>query len=305
MTDITLPDGTNAVQSSDHQPLRIRNPGEVIRNTDDGQSIPNHDVKMFGFVIPFRGDEVACGPFYNYARLTSWSHISDEILEAYEKTFHAPTPLPPGTIVNVRYGNPMLRCGIARAGRINSFGWQDPPLPKNGSFGRGIRAFIYAFVLQSITGWSGFAIAFNTPTVGLGCRSLSYLIYNLASVVTCLLLIASACLFDSWSRQTRVDQPMSKLIAATAFTLRFLGRFLGTANAAFFLLACFLQFLGVWRNCFCQSSYLGLKSSAYISFLSPEKLAVEASVTWGTAAAATAVAIMISSVYFQVNRKPA
>jgi hypothetical protein len=43
---------------------------------------------------------------------------------------------------------------------------------------------------------------------------------------------------------------------------------IGAANAGLIFVGCVFQFLGVYENCWCQSSEIGLGNNAYIYFFS-------------------------------------
>jgi hypothetical protein len=178
---------------------------------------------------------------------------------------------------------------------------------------RAINAFLAAFFIQSITGYFAFMIAFTTPTVGLGCRSTLYLIYNLGSTLVCLILIAASYCFDCYSwelerleiegkRITGLDF-QTKAWGAAAIVLRFIGKAIGLFNCLLILTTCVLQFMGVYQNCFCDSSYIGLGSKAYLTLEAVGDLKTQAEIYWGIGAGVTVlVVIVVCFGYFEGSR---
>jgi hypothetical protein len=164
-------------------------------------------LSFFWFHISVTGDELACGPFYNFARRGTWSRLSLTVVKAYSNSVHPNGGNQPA----------LVRWEMPTSGHMRSFGWKAPPLPENsqpaqsrrqntaavsgvnrqtaganapevveaieldeavqmtgpsknnGSSGRAVSVFVYAVLVQGFTGFSGFMIAYNTPTIGLGC----------------------------------------------------------------------------------------------------------------------------------------
>jgi hypothetical protein len=302
LESIRLPNGSTANPQYDSPPLSIRTPSGYVNK--------KHPT-ILG--IPVCGDELKCGPFYNYARCGTWSHVSQIVIGAYSATFSTrPIRVPASAvtgapILDAQFTPTLRRCGLRNRETLSSFGWLDPTVAGNGSSARAARAFCYAFVLHGTAGWSAFMIAYNTPTVGLGCRSLVYMIYVVTSIFSCLLLIISSVCFDHWSWRSEKGIHGGTvnlgLAMGTLFT-RFLGKTLALLNALLVLTSCVLQFLGVYNSCRCKSSQFGLHERAYIVFLSQEELAEHAIVYWGTAAAITMFSVgFVCFGYFEPSRR--
>lgn len=125
-------------------------------------------------------------------------------------------------------------------------------------------ALALAISLQGITGWSAFMIAYSTPTIGIGCRSLIYLIYNVLSTTCCVLfLVASSC-SDRFSYQVdkynnrnddgvrnhepqKQDQEPSRRLAFWASAFLLSGKILAVLNTIMIVTSCIIQFLGFIR----------------------------------------------------------
>jgi len=175
-------------------------------------------------------------------------------------------------------------------------------------------AFIYAFLLQSVTGYTAMMIAFLTPTIGLGCRSLVYLLYNVLSTFSCLLFIAASYCFDRWSAHVEPSENRgisaqeylslrTKILGVSAVTLRVAGRLLAVLNTCILVTGCLLQFTGVYECCYCNSSYIGLRSKGFISLLSPSELQDEAKTSWGVGAGLSIGSVIFTCVgYFETSK---
>ena len=123
----------------------------------------------------------------------------------------------------------------------------------------------HLFVTQQI--FLAFVIAFNTPTIGLGCRSMLYLLYFLISGIT-----SSIQIFcqepPPWTR--RITIPTNAL------------------NTLLLLSIMMLQTTGGLNNCFCKTSQLGTASfGGYMDLQNAQyyKEAFHVVRTWGPAAA--------------------
>lgn len=154
------------------------------------------------------GDEYRLGSFYNYARIGTWSYLAGNVMRAYREVqeihrrVHPAIPTEGQNIPNV----PQREVGILDKDKKkisnilgeHRFGFMKKD--QNECLSRAIKAFIFAFILQGVSGWSAFLIAWATPNTGLGCHALSILLYNIFSLVSCFLLITAAYLSDwrSW-----------------------------------------------------------------------------------------------------------
>jgi len=162
---------------------------------------------------------------------------------------------------------------------------------------RKAKAFFMAFVIQSIFGWSAFMIDYTTPTIGIGCRAFYCMVYSLTSTFSCLLLTVASQFSDSWLSQfdwslrnqgteeyegweNPHETKFSDTRGVMAVCCRVLGKTLAILNALFIVVACFLEFAGVYESCFCKSCYFGLRGRAFVSFLSTEQSAHIARPFW-------------------------
>lgn len=127
-------------------------------------------------------------------------------------------------------------------------------------------ASISALILQCGTTAAAVIIVVFTPTVGLGCRSLGYLIYGGTAILILILTIIST-IFARIS-ETRVGKSttfsVKGLTAFTAIALRRITLFLAFANAAGLIVLSSFQFSHFLDNCYCNASVTGRGVDSYI-----------------------------------------
>ena len=129
-------------------------------------------------------------------------------------------------------------------------------------------ASIFAIVLQCGTTAAATIITVFTPTVGLGCRSLGYIIYGGITLLILFLTIIST-LFARVS-ETRVGRStvfsIKGFTAFIAIALRRIALLLAFINATgLIVLSCF-QFSNFLDNCYCNASVIGRGPNSYIVF---------------------------------------
>lgn len=132
------------------------------------------------------GDKHHLGPFYNYARRRTWSNFASNILMAFRDVQ-----------TNRDQGakqSEVRNSALTMLRHRDLFAWMDTG--DSQCFSRAMNAFLCAFILQAFTGWSAFMIAYKTPTVGMGCRGFAFLMYNILSLLACVLLISASYFSD-------------------------------------------------------------------------------------------------------------
>jgi hypothetical protein len=118
-------------------------------------------------------------------------------------------------------------------------------------------AFLFALILQWGTAGAAIIILWFTPTVGLGCRSFTFLLYAVASTVAWFFLVTSSFLAHFLSRRHPVFPTFFSIIKGLLY---WAGNILAVLNAVGIIVASILQFSNVYENCYCNSSVLGLKA---------------------------------------------
>lgn len=245
---------------------------------------------------PVNGDEQLLGPFYNYARVATWSYLAKKIVISYQAVQNNQEP---GTeLVTIR------KAALDSIKGWKRFGWMNED-EGSGCLSRARKAFLCAFILQSLTGWSAFMIAYYTPVVGMGCRGFAFLIYNTFSLVACVLLISASYLSDR--RAFRTEEVGSRnwgtrLLDSIEKPSRILGKSVAILNTVVIITSCFLQFTGVYQNCYCGTDKITRGAEAFIYFPNTLLQAEIAAVSWKVGFAMTIVPCLLYIIYFQVSK---
>jgi hypothetical protein len=107
--------------------------------------------------------------------------------------------------------------------------------------------------------------------------------------------------FKGHSEEAEVKS--SNFIAALGVGCRCLGKILAILNAVLIIMSNLFEFTGVYQSCFCKSSYIQLRSAAYVSFFSTQVSADIAMFYWISGAGIPMVAIVgIGIGYFELTR---
>lgn len=150
-----------------------------------------------------------------------------------------------------------------------------------GIWKRIILASVAALYLQWGTASASIIIQYFTPTVGLGCRSASVLLYAASSTLVWLFLTTSSILshsasphhpsltLDCSTSRTQSDSATAskRFLRLLASIMRTLGVMIAVLNAIQFVISSGLQFGGIYSNCWCESVKLTLGLEAYVTVL--------------------------------------
>ena len=290
-------------------PEAIPHEHNLTLETDTRPSHRHHTI--LGFTV--RGDTLADGPFYNYARCVTWTYVSKKLVDAYRRSVFMPNNSDLTAIAT----------GADDASLNESFLSKDAESLKakhlerletgttatvdsGGLISRRIKAFIVAFFLHGLFGWSAFMIDYTTPTIGVGCRAFICGAYTLVSLFSCILLAVSSTVSDQLKfGTTGLADGGTRRMAIAAVLMRVLGKVLAIANGVFIIAACFFEFIGVYESCFCKSDYLGLRGRAFISFLSSDEAAQIARPFWyaGSGIAMVTVLVVCFAYFTKIHQK--
>ena len=126
-----------------------------------------------------------------------------------------------------------------------------------------VYAAIFALILQcGITGAALIIIVF-TPTVGLGCRSLGYVVYGGLAIIIMFLTMFSTIL--ARMSEIRKDKSFIKWSTKTlAITIRCICLVLALLNSVGLIVLSCLQFSNFLANCYCNASVLGNGPNTYL-----------------------------------------
>jgi hypothetical protein len=242
-------------------------------------------------------DERYTAPIFNYVRILPWTQNVEEVVEVFRHAAHhaqAHRRVDHGQWVEGADSEFQIDPGNRQGNLEQVINYCTSPIPfpnKRSHWGpdvwiRLLNASLAALMLQWGTAGAAVIIIWFTPTVGLGCRSGSYLVYAGASTLTWILLVISSILTHSLAYPTvptscasSTNKPCSdkselihpgqqwprlrSFVRLLAITFRRSGKLLAAGNAIWIVLSCTLQFGGFYDRCYCNSSVTGLKSRAY------------------------------------------
>ncbi|KIW88941.1 uncharacterized protein Z519_10425 [Cladophialophora bantiana CBS 173.52] len=243
---------------------RIRNAAHTYTQPPQGEHASGTEAAQ-----PEQGEEVQRGP--EDTHLILWSKALERKHPGLRRAY--------GIGRFVGQGRYLRYCGVANAalmqyertgGDLDKLNLDDPTGFETQLTRRPYSWYItWAFseMIVAISFGMAFIVSFNTPTIGLGCRSGLYLIWYLMTSLSWLMLLV---IQEPW-------RWLQKLLLLPNFL----------AVVLLFLLTLF-QVLGVLTGCVCQASTFG--SSAYGGYMDFEngvfyRKAYNVTVFWGTAAA--------------------
>ena len=125
------------------------------------------------------------------------------------------------------------------------------------------KASIFALILQCGTTAPATIITWYTPTVGLGCRTLGYILYATTATLILLLTIISTILARISETCVGPSVAVKGLTAFIAITLRRLVLFLAFVNAMWLVALSCLQFSNSFESCYCKGD-LGEGANTYV-----------------------------------------
>ena len=222
----------------------------------------------------FIKDAARTAPVFNYARFWDWWLFVEVIARAFEQADENV-----GSRVPVNRGEWLLpedrRTAVRRENRTGTIGQvqvycgfpvkgeEDPARPVlSGVWKRIFIASVFALGLQWGTTGSAVMVMVLTPTTGLGCRSGAYILYGAASTTIWSALLLSSYLAHFakvWCGDNcpRPGFNSANVAKGLATLLRRLSILAAGCNTIWIILACVLQFSGLYNTCYCNSSVLG------------------------------------------------
>ncbi|KDR79635.1 hypothetical protein GALMADRAFT_137429 [Galerina marginata CBS 339.88] len=227
-----------------------------------------------------RVDECATPPVYNYARFLPWRQsvmlVSDAFAIVSERNHIHDQIIP-----KVEW-----RCRNAEdADLMTASHLKDYSKPREGSrlhqltrrhgldasaLSRMLIASGVALTLQWGTTGAAAMIVWFTPTIGLGCRSATYILYGVLSTVVWFMLVTSSILTHYSTNCPAqlfggdfVLALRARVARLLAIFLRRSGKVIATINAVWIVATGMIQFSSFYDRCYCNSSVFGLGIRAY------------------------------------------
>ncbi|KAJ7459931.1 hypothetical protein FB451DRAFT_1272047 [Mycena latifolia] len=216
-------------------------------------------------------DQEATAPIYNYARFLPFIQVVEEFASAFRyANENARKRVPVNSDAPWERGDskkihPANRRGSAA--QVEAYCSASHPVRRShwgpDVFSRFAIASFAALALQWSTTGASVLIVYFTPTVGLGCRSVAYLLYGAVATVIWALLVASSILAHYAAAHPGFPDRSQRAAAQGAVLLRRLAKLLATCNAAGIIAAFLLQFGNFFDRCYCNSDVLGLGKRAH------------------------------------------
>lgn len=199
-------------------------------------------------------------PIFNYSRIFDWNTCVEQLADAFcaanldnthsvEQTY-SQDPNKPQT------RHPKSRgWGIQQLGRkivlLREYDGHRRQTQKMSS--RMAVAAMMALMLQWCTVGAAVFIASRSTRAGIGCRSLSYLLYATGSTVVWFTMVLSAIFRQQSARGSRSFRRRLRHLSAISNAF---GKALAGLNTCWVVCICFLQFANVYNSCFCNSGIL-------------------------------------------------
>lgn len=280
-----------------------------------------------------QGDERKAGPIYNYARALTWYQVAHSVERALSCTLRSidagnacPKSSIPGrsNMMWDRNGRPENNligdsietaqfCGLDKDTTFAYTEWKMVP----GKFWKNIfTACLMAIFIQWGTTGPSIMIAYLTPTVGLGCRSASYIVYGCLGTLVWVCLLASSFLSHAIMLRYQKQQKLNPKtdfranlpennastysrdwvhtrLCAAAVVLRYIGKGAAVINTFWLIITSLMEFTGGFDNCWCEGVALG-RTDRVLLFKNAQFLAQAARLPWVMGVVASLLVCLIS-----------
>ncbi|KAG1777418.1 hypothetical protein EV702DRAFT_1179523 [Suillus placidus] len=237
-------------------------------------------------------DELLTPPVFNYSRSLQWAYTAENIFLMYKAASEKARNRIPVNVESEwvesddfksihpcnRRGSPQeIVAYCVQPGHAQRSHWAP------GVFTRMVIASCASLALQWGTAGGAFMVEWFTPTIGVGCRSLSYLIYGVVSTVIWMMLLTSSILahYSAAAAYSNRKSLSARVPLAFSHCLRRMGKLLAIANSLWVVSICILQYSDFYDTCFCNSSMISRgNAAAYITIIETTAQAALAQAAW-------------------------
>ncbi|KAG1757930.1 hypothetical protein EDB19DRAFT_1901418 [Suillus lakei] len=235
-------------------------------------------------------DELLTPPVFNYSRSLQWAYTAENIFLTYKVASEKARNRIPVNVESEwvesddfnsihprnRRGSPQeIAAYCAQPERARRSHWAP------GVFTRMALASCASLALQWGTIGGAFMTKWFTPTIGMGCRSLGYLLYGVVSTLIWMMLLTSSILAHYSAAYSYRASLSARVALAISHLLRRMSKLLAIANSIWVIATCVLQYSGVYDTCFCNSSMISRgKDGAYVTIIETAAQAALAKATW-------------------------
>ncbi|KAG0697780.1 hypothetical protein DFH29DRAFT_131540 [Suillus ampliporus] len=235
-------------------------------------------------------DELLTPPVFNYSRSLRWASTAETmflVFKAASENAQSRIPVQFGSewveSDDMKTIHPNNRCGSPQ--EITAYCAQTDYARRShwapGVFTRMALASCASLALQWGTVGGAFMVEWFTPTIGIGCRSLSYLLYGVLSTLIWMMLLMSSILAHYSAAYSCRTLLSARVALAFSHWLRRMGKLLAIVNSIWAVLGCILQYAGFYSTCFCMSSMISMgKAAAYVTIIETTAQAALAKAAW-------------------------
>ncbi|KAF7326757.1 hypothetical protein MVEN_02594700 [Mycena venus] len=205
----------------------------------------------YGFDVG--GNESKEGLVFNYARILTWFAFVEHVRGGFEKTINH---FQNGGNVPTTTEEAAHCCGFKPREDLQAFKPRSE-IP-TAAIQRMICAVLVALFLQWGTAGAAIFVAYETPAVGLGCRSGSYLIYGVGATVSFILLVFSSLVSHAYMQRFEpnprsADWTSMRCLGGLAVLTRLMGTGIAIANAAWLIASSIMEDIGTFETCWCET----------------------------------------------------
>ncbi|KAG1828689.1 hypothetical protein EV424DRAFT_499018 [Suillus variegatus] len=260
-------------------------------------------------------DELLTPPVFNYSRSLEWAHTAENIFLMYKAASEKardriPVIVESGWVESddLKSIHPHNRCGspqeiaayCVQPGHARRSHWAP------GMFTRMVIASCASLALQCGTIGGALMTEWFIPTIGLGCRSLSYLIYGALSIAIWMMLLTSSILAHYSAAYSYRASLSARVALAFSHLLRRMGKLLAIANSLWVVLTCIFAYSNFYDTCFCNSNIIKGNVNAYVTIIETTAQATLAKAAWigGLVLACTSASAFVALVSLLLDTLP-
>lgn len=241
-------------------------------------------------------DELLTPPVFNYSRSLRWASTADTIFMVFKAAsekarIHLPVCRSDWveSSINIESVTTQDNDDGNRHGPLQhvSMYYIQPNMVQSlsshwapGVFTRMVTASCASLALQWGTVGAAFLVGWFTPTTGIGCRTMGYLLYGVISTLVWMMLLLSSILAHSSTADPRRVSLYARIALGFSHVLRWTGKLLALLNFCLVIMACVFQYSSFYDRCYCNSSVFSRRGAAYAVIIETAAQAAQAKAAW-------------------------
>ncbi|KAG2123584.1 hypothetical protein DEU56DRAFT_917382 [Suillus clintonianus] len=250
-------------------------------------------------------DELLTPPVFNYSRSLQWASTAETIFLAYKTASEkAENRIPVHSDSDSDWVKSDDPKSIHPDNRLHGSNEQIiaycAAQPRSrwapGVFTRMAQASCASLALQWGTVGGAIVIEWFTPTIGMGCRSLGFLVYGVVSTVIWIMLLTSSILAHYSAAYSSSQALPARIALAFSHLLRRMGKLLAIANSIWVIMTCVFQYSYFYDTCYCDSSMISRgRAAGYVTMMETTAQVAETKSAWigGLVLACTSAAAFV------------